>query len=73
MSNTSKFPITRQGFEKLEAEIKTLKNKKRPEIILAIAEAKKVYEKRADSVYQLLPVLFIDLPFKSSTVDLPAP
>ena len=36
----SKFPITKQGFEKLEKEIKNLKSVERPKIIEAIAEAR---------------------------------
>jgi transcription elongation factor GreA len=35
-----KFPITKQGFEKLEAELKNLKSVERPAIIEAIAEAR---------------------------------
>ncbi|WP_306250483.1 transcription elongation factor GreA [Parvularcula sp. IMCC14364] len=35
-----KFPITKQGYEKLEADIKHLKSVERPAIIEAIAEAR---------------------------------
>lgn len=35
-----KFPLTRQGFEALEAELKNLKGVERPNIIAAIAEAR---------------------------------
>ncbi len=35
-----KIPLTRQGFEKLDAELKRLKSVERPEIIEAIAEAR---------------------------------
>ncbi|MCC2646181.1 MAG: greA [Rickettsiaceae bacterium] len=36
----SKFPITKQGYEKLEQEIKHLKHVERPQVIQAIAEAR---------------------------------
>ena len=35
-----KFPITYQGFEKLEIELKSLKSVERPSVIKAIAEAR---------------------------------
>lgn len=35
-----RFPITRKGFEKMEAELKDLKGRQRPEVIEAIAEAR---------------------------------
>ena len=35
-----KIPLTRQGYEKLDAELKRLKSVERPEIIAAIAEAR---------------------------------
>jgi transcription elongation factor GreA len=35
-----KIPLTRQGYEKLEDELKRLKSVERPEIIAAIAEAR---------------------------------
>ena len=35
-----KFPITLDGYEKLEADLKKLKNEERPAIIQAIAEAR---------------------------------
>lgn len=35
-----KIPITREGFDKLDAELKRLKSVERPEIIAAIAEAR---------------------------------
>ena len=35
-----KLPLTRSGFDKLEAELKTLKSVERPAIIQAIAEAR---------------------------------
>ncbi len=35
-----KFPITLEGYEKLEADLKRLKNEERPAIIRAIAEAR---------------------------------
>ena len=35
-----KIPMTRQGFDKLDAELKRLKSVERPEIIAAIAEAR---------------------------------
>ena len=35
-----RFPITKAGFDKMEAELKDLKSRQRPEIIEAIAEAR---------------------------------
>ena len=35
-----KLPITNQGFEKLETELKNLKSVERPNVIKAIAEAR---------------------------------
>lgn len=35
-----RFPITQEGFTKMEAELKDLKGRQRPEIIEAIAEAR---------------------------------
>ena len=35
-----KFPITNQGFEKLENELKNLKSVERPSVIKSIAEAR---------------------------------
>ena len=35
-----KIPLTRAGFDKIDAELKTLKSVERPAIIRAIAEAR---------------------------------
>ncbi len=35
-----RFPITKEGFTKMEAELKDLKGRQRPEVIEAIAEAR---------------------------------
>ena len=35
-----KIPLTRQGFDKLDEELKRLKSKERPAVIRAIAEAR---------------------------------
>ncbi len=37
---TEKFPMTAEGFNRLEAELKQLKTQARPEVIKAIAEAR---------------------------------
>ena len=37
-----KIPLTRVGFTRLEAELKTLKTEERPAIIQAIAEAREL-------------------------------
>lgn len=40
MAMTEKVPMTAQGFERMESELKHLKNNERPAIIRAIAEAR---------------------------------
>ena len=40
MAMTEKVPMTAQGFERMESELKHLKNTERPAIIKAIAEAR---------------------------------
>ena len=40
MAMTDKVPMTAQGFERMESELKHLKNTERPAIIKAIAEAR---------------------------------
>ena len=37
---SDKFPMTREGFNKLKSELHFLKNKERPDVIKAIAEAR---------------------------------
>ena len=40
MANMGSFPITADGFERLQEELRQLKNEERPEIIKAIAAAR---------------------------------
>lgn len=46
-----KFPMTRVGFTKLEAELKTLKTEERPAIIEAIAEARELGDLKENAEY----------------------
>jgi len=46
-----KFQITKQGFEKLKAELNQLKNEERPKIIQAIATARELGDLRENAEY----------------------
>lgn len=46
-----KFQITKQGFEKLKAELNHLKNEERPKIIQAIATARELGDLRENAEY----------------------
>lgn len=46
-----KIPLTRTGYEKLDAEMKTLKSVERPAIIAAIAEARELGDLKENAEY----------------------
>ena len=46
-----KFPLTKQGFERLEAELKHLKNVERPAVITAIADAREHGDLKENAEY----------------------
>jgi transcription elongation factor GreA len=51
MGHMTRFPITKYGYEKLQAEIKQLKTIDRPEVIQAIAEARELGDLSENAEY----------------------
>ena len=66
-STLQKFPMTAQGLRRLEEELRRLKDKERPEIIHAIAEARSLL-----SISSPLAKALIGKE-KGTTISVPAP